>query len=188
MQIYQEPTYKHFDPEKAIICVVDQYNYPVYITITYPWTFQRSYHVCPGGIELEDRFGKKVEIFCFGGTLKIYNLIDVTACVLDSPAPILQMIGIDSVNSMLIEEMEILFAQRKAALHGTKKFTEHLTSVDPLNLYLSCLVTLKNKFNGFPCKWLPHVCKFLDLLHKEIQNLYRSNLWPSQIPPLAEIL
>jgi hypothetical protein len=85
--------------------------------VWHPWKEETSYRVCAGGIDLGDaRREQHVKAFTFGGTLRIDSYSLRTLCQLISPAPLLERTQQTAgLQEQLIEEVEILFAERRAA-------------------------------------------------------------------------
>jgi hypothetical protein len=90
---------------------------------------------------------------------------------------------------MLAEEVEGLLAKRQAFCHGHDKDFEHiLAKISPEELYISCINTLKDKFERSHHKELIHIRDFLNFIHCEVRFLKRENLWPSSPSSIGEIL
>jgi hypothetical protein len=146
------PTEQHFDVLRSHFFVANQEGEIERLSVTHPWTFDETAQVCAGLVEMEDWKGKKEEAFTFGGRLTIESQDTVTTCMLTSSAPILEISGATPLHALFIEEMEILFAKRKAAYHHHHEYETRLIEADPLKLYCACLEALFQKFEHLPHK------------------------------------
>ena len=183
------PTGKHFDPEKISITVVSEDRGAELLRAHHPWPGQEQYRACAGRVILQDRRGKKVEVFTFGGDLRIESEEMLTACVLTSPAPILERTGTSSIPELLAEETEIIFAERRADWgpdHST--FKDRLTAADPFILYCICLESLKEKFEQYPPREDEFIQQFVHFLNTEIKTLHELDKWPGSLPTIADVL
>ncbi len=176
------PTEKHFDPEIVTCTVAPTSGGTDELRVHHPWVSEPTYRVCAGHVLIEDRKGKQVAAFTFGGALHIDSNDQRTMCRLTSPAPILQCsLTSDPLEVMLGEEVEILFAERRAAwLHDEDAFDKRLAAADPLALYQACLRALRDKFEQFP-KWEePIIAKLIHFLHTTLPH--------PVLPSLVELL
>ena len=143
------PSGEHFDPE-SFVCPVATDSGLFELHVLHPWTQDPSYHVGAGEIVVEDARHKQVKAFTFGGALQIEADARRTLCQLASPAPLLMHAQqISSLDESLIEEVQVLFAERRAA-QDNDVFDRRLAAADPLQLYQACLVALNEKFAHFP--------------------------------------
>ncbi len=183
------PTEHHFDPEELYLHVKSKSNAIESLTIRHPWVHGSNYQVLAGSIELTDRYGKQEEAFTFGGNLKIESQDTVTICNLKSPAPILEISSADPILMMFIEEIEILFAKRRAALLSKPHtYEKHLINADPFKVYLACLNALIEKFEHLHHKKNPRTIEFLNFLHGEAKHVRDGGKTPILVPDLEEIL
>ena len=187
--INESPTEDHFDPKKIHISVKSEEDSIGFQTIRHPWMFDRTYQVLAGSIEITDRYGKEEEAFSFGGSLKIVSQDKSTICTLESPAPILEISSSDSILMMFIEEIEILFAKRRAVLLSKPhKYEKRLMNADPVKLYLACLNALTYKFEHLHSEEGLRIDEFLNFLHDERKRFKDEGLTPLLVPVLEEIL
>ena len=183
-----EPTSRHFDPDQVDVPTVSELGHIEKLRIQHPWPGPFECRTAPDFITLIDRKGKVVEAFTFGGEMRVVNDGKVTTCTITSPAPILGMLYPDNIASILAREVEILFAERRAAWsHDLKTYDKHLASADPMTLYLACLKALREKFEHLPHSTdiMQHFTYFLNheatIMH-HIHPLY------SNVPDLKDIL
>ena len=115
VRIRSLPTNLHYDPERVSFPIVIENGMKETLKIFHPWRYAPEYQVCAGSIVLEDRKGKQVEAFTFGGNLQIRTQDEITICTFESEAPILEMGTDDPIQELLIEEVDILLAERSAA-------------------------------------------------------------------------
>jgi len=180
------PTERHFDPTKVQFQIAVPPNSIERLTIHHPWTFSSRYRVCAGRIFITDRLAKKVEAFSFGGTLEILSDNERTVCALTSPAPIFDLCATHNLPMWLTSEVEILLAEQNARWqpHHHDEFDLHLSQIDPLLLYASCLQLLQAKH------WPVHEETYGEGAHfvrEEITRLKESGLWPPLVPPLSQL-
>ncbi len=183
------PTRKHFDPEKLSIIVASEHRGTDFLRVHHPWPGQDQYRACAGHVILQDRKGKKVEAFTFGGDLRIESEEMLTACFLTSPAPILVLIGTSSIPMLLAEETEIIFAERRADWEADRStFKDRLTAADPFTLYCVCLEAMKEKFERYPSRGDEFIQQLVHFLYTEIRTLHELDKWLVSVPTIAEIL
>ncbi len=182
------PTEQHFDPEVAVCTVAAIGGDVATLRIHHPWVLETPYRVCAGHIVLEDRKGKQVTAFTFGGTLHIDSDVHRTVCHFTSPAPILEHSRQrDTLEVLLGEEAEILFAERRAAARTHDDGFDHrLAKADPLHLYLACLAALRDKLDRWPAWEEPIHLEFKHFLRTTLDH--RSATDAIEIPALAELL
>lgn len=185
----EEPTLAHFDPEKVHIVAAAPRGVQS-LDIHHPWRLGDHFQVCAGHIKISDRVQKRINVFTFGGWVRITAVSDHTLCQFTSPAPFLELTDGSPVTLMLANEIDILLAQQRARLNPrtTADFDSKLILVDPMLLYLSCLQAFQHKFNRTDC-FSDSTCRhFKHDLNLEIARLQRENSWPSSIPSLVELL
>ena len=175
------PTGEHFDPE-SVTCLVASAGGASKLHVAHPWTQDNVYRVCAGEIDIEDVRQEHVKAFTFGGELRIDSDARRTVCQIISPAPLLEHARHQvSLEEHLIEEVLILFAQRRA-VQDDDVFDRRLAAVDPLQLYRACLVALDEKFAYFPLTDDVHR-RFKHFLHDAMQS------WADEaVPALADLL
>lgn len=118
--------------------------------VTHPWNQETTFRICAGEIDVEDARREHVRAFTFGGTLQIKSDVRYTVCQIASPAPLLEHTRqIPSLEEQLIEEVYILFAERRA-VQDEDVLQYKLAAADPLQLYHACLMALHEKFAHFP--------------------------------------
>jgi hypothetical protein len=183
------PTEKHFDPVKMTIKVAVGGKDIEFIKVQHPWSLLERYHAYPGRVILQDRKGKIVEAFTFGGELRIESEEALTVGMLTSPAPILELTSTSSIPSILAEETEIIFAERRAEWEPDHKtFIKKLIVADPFVLYCACLKYLKAKFDHSHIGDDGVIQYFVQFIHDEIEALQESHTWPAKLPTIAELL
>ncbi len=181
------PTERHFDPE-VVVCTVAIVGGVMNLRVHHPWILDTTYRVCAGHICLEDRKGKQVTAFTFGGELRIDSNEHRTACCFISPAPILEHSRQrDTLEVLLGEEAEVLFAERRAAARNQEDgFDRRLAAADPQQLYLACLAALRDKIDRWPSWEEPLHLEFKHFLHAALAA--RSTDEVFGIPVLTNLL
>ncbi len=180
------PTEQHFDVLRARFFVKHLKGEIERLTIAHPWNDEKTARVCAGVVEMEDRKGKKEEAFSFGGQLKIESQDLQTVCILVSPAPILEISGASPMNGLFIDELEILFAECRAAYPNHLEYETQLVKTNPFELYLACLNELIQKFERFPHKDKIYL-QLLWFLHSQKYRLDAAGLSRDPAPKLEDI-
>ncbi len=190
--IRKAPTGRHFDPVAVHLLIRSRPHIPSggveTISIHHPWPYESQFQACAGRIIIDDRFDKKVEAFTFGGNLSVLTQESETSCVLESPAPILELISTSSIAIALAEETEILLAERRAEwLPDIEAYEQRLTNVSPHDLYTTCLETLRQKHEHVQ-HLTEETHQLIRFIEDEIRALKEQKLWPDRVAALTEIL
>ena len=166
------PSEYHFDPEEMRLTVVDPFRGVDELTIEHPWFGGQAYRACAGHLVIADRHDKHLILFTFGGDVHIESQGEFSLIGLETPAPILLQSGAPTELALLIEEAEILLAQRRAARQEEPGlFDRHLSAAPPLELYLAMLVAMREKYTHLHFGEDEPVTKFKHLLKVEIEAL-----------------
>ena len=188
------PSWHHFDPEvlNLLVCSPEsegEARVAQPLTVYHPWPGEEHYQVLAGPIDLIDRQGQKRDIFSFGGKLTIHSSEELTACTLESPAPLLVEGGLDTLPRVLAEEAEILLAQRRSAwLPGLEDYEQRLIQARPDVLYAACLKALHERFLCLRQSGDQPAQDFCNFLHAEIDALDREGDWPALLPRIEDLL
>lgn len=183
------PTRLHFDPERVEIPALLPAGNVEMLLLYHPWPGTQSYRVYPGRLIVRDRVNKEVEAFTFGGQLEIKTGEDFTVCTVTSEAPILDLGLGQSVAEMLAEEVEILFAEQRAAWgRNLDALEQRLAEIDPLTLYLACTHSLRERFRHYPAGEDELIRHFQHLLNTERQQFEEIHPLPAQAATLEELL
>jgi len=185
--IFPSPTEMHFDIKVAHFFAKTQAGALERLSISHPWPFEKSAHVCAGLVEMQDDKGKKEEAFTFGGRLQIDSQEAFTTCTLVSSAPILEISGASPMHKLFIEEVECLLAERQAEYAVAGDYVKRLIQADPQQLYLAGLEALIQKFEPFPHKDDLYT-RFLVYLHQQKHRMEAAGLIKGPIQPLSHIL
>jgi hypothetical protein len=151
--ISQTPTEQHYDPKRVELNVVSYDQERVeHLKVTHPWNSRTTYRICAGVIRLIDRIGKVEEALTFGANLSIDPGEQVTCLFITSPAPIIKITNTTALNELLRDEIEILWAERRAhLLVKPGDFEKRLIKADPLLLYEASLNAMIAKFESPNC-------------------------------------
>ena len=186
--IKEIPTDQHFDPFLINLPIKSRGGIET-LKIHHPWSYGKTYRVCAGLVEMIDRNGIKEEAFSFGGNLTIHSKDEYTLIILASPAPIIDINAADQTKMLFVEEVEILLAERRAALLANKNaYESHLADINPLSLYVTCVYTLVKKYEHMVHKEDPEIMGFLNFVHAEFKRLKEEELAPLLIPSIEDIL
>jgi hypothetical protein len=153
---------------------------------------EESYRMCAGRLILSGVQDEPVQIFTFGSTMNLGHRARATLCQITSPAPLipLQLAYRHSTAMRLAEEIEVLFAQRRAAWgYDPGAYEQQLALADPHTLYLACLEALSIEFQDF-CLEAEHdfILEFISFLQTEIQTIQKLGEWPSHLCSLKDLI
>jgi hypothetical protein len=164
------PTEQHYDPEVVVCSVAVAGGGVMALRVQHPWILAPTYRVCAGHIRLEDRKGKQVTAFTFGGEVHIDSDVHRTLCRFLSPVPILEHSRARNTLEVLLgEEVEVLFAERRAAArHSDDDFERRLAAAEPRQLYWACLAALRDKIDRWPTWEESLHLEFKHFLHKAL--------------------
>jgi hypothetical protein len=194
INIFSAPSEMHFDPKVIRIPVftsVDRFHPQgiEQLKVHHPWLSQSSYHVAPGMLIISDRKDKKVEAFTFGGTLQIDGAEKYTKCVIQSDAPIIEIDGTNTTVMTMVEEIEIILAERRILwVQNEEEFEARLEEIPPSVLYAACLEELKTKIDHSHSRETSEIQDFNKLIAGEKRSLIEEGLWPEKVPSISEIL
>ena len=196
--IWNEPTHRHFDPESMELSVISDKRRPISLKISHRQyaesvqrekLFERHYEVAASVIRIVDRKHKVVEFFTCGGDFWVNHRMPFSLCILKSPAPIMPMNHGNTISVLLVEQLLILLAMRRADwIFDKNKYESRLADIKPFDFYTACLVSLREKYAHFPYyKMIEHV-KLHNFILEEIEILREHNQWPVYSPTLKQIL
>ena len=194
IKISKAPTERHFDPEIVNLLVFSSTTHRhtqgiEHLKVYHPWSYQASYQVAPGMLIISDRKGKKVEAFTFGGGLKIDMDDESTKCIIESGAPIIEIDMIESTVMMLVEEVEIILAKRRAIWgHDEGEFESRLVNIPPSQLYATCIEELTMQFEHDHSGEMTEYHDLYEFILAEKLGLKNEGLWPERLPSISEIL
>ena len=191
--IHESPTQHHFDPEKVTINIVQPNKKFDALIVRHPFSSlddEPVFRVCAGIVSIQDVKGKKVELFSFGGELRIESHNTYTMCNLSSPVPILNMVGLSPAQQRLADEIICILAERRAArLQSSGMFDEKLTTTSPVMLYCSFIMELSNRLKRMPSSGSSMLNEMRSLVRKEIEAIKKQGTWPAEkVPPISELL
>lgn len=188
--IQEVPSLHHFDPEKIILNIITADETISKVTLRHPfYALRNEIRVAAGQVAMIDRVGKRVEAFTFGGELLVESNETYTVFSLESPAPILYLDDMTSLQMRLVDEVKIIFAQRRAAwLHDLSRFEKRLAQVDPLMLYAACLIKLEANLKKYPCSGTDLVSRLGAVVKQEIKRLKSEGAWPPFVKPIEELI
>jgi hypothetical protein len=160
------------------------------LRIHHPWPEASRYRVCCGLIVLNDRKDKRIEAFTFGGELVIDPYETYTTCVFCSPAPILALSNEDTLARQFAAEVLAMLAEQQAVWNlrqPHEDFERRLTGIDPMSLYLACLVSMRTRLQPIVAgdRAVPSLLHLLARAQRDLE-LVRS--WPVSPITLSELL
>ena len=175
IHITSEPTNQHFDVFRVRFPIKTKMEEIEYLKVTHPWNYENGAVVCAGKAIMEDQKGKKEEAFTFGGQLDIKPQKIQTTCVLVSPAPILDICAEIPSHQHFIERVEILLAEVQAKFSDQLEYEKRLVRMEPMDLYLACLLTLSDRYEQLHQK-TDEQYQFLYYLHSQMYRLKAAKL------------
>ena len=159
------------------------------IRIHHPWSYERTYQVCAGLVEIFDDKGEPFEAITLGGRLQIDPREKFTTCTLMSSAPILVITDAKPLEILFVDEIKILIAERRAErLAEPHSYEERLINADPLTLYISLIYALIEKTEHSHYKDNTQIMQLLNFIHAERKRLQEEGLTPFYVPALEDIL
>jgi hypothetical protein len=190
INIYSEPTGKHFDPIRVHLFVFKADEDLVRVSISHSWTGPSPLQVGPGRVILQDYRDKMVTAFTFGGEMEITNHSLYTSCHLTSPAPIFHLVQGQDTPTILVTEFESFLARRRAEWAGNETgFEARLAKIEPFTLFLVGLATIKEhlyhvqpQLRGESYRQEVHV------INEAIRTVQTNGHWPASLPTLAQLL
>lgn len=190
INLVEEPTRQHFDPQRATFWVVGSDGDVVQVTILHPWRGQQRLRVCAGRIIMVDRKGKMVEAFSLGGDLEMTVHETCTSCELTSSAPIIHLQDTQDVPTDLVSEFEALLARLHARWHGDDiGFRKKLATIEPFTLFVAGLAAIKERFDQTPAYL--HSDRYRQashLINQAIETMQHNGKWPQTPPKLDDLL
>jgi hypothetical protein len=190
INLYEEATKEHFDPQRATFWVVGSDGDVVQTTIRHPWRGQQHLRVCAGRIIMVDRKGKVVEAFSLGGDLKVTVHDSYTGCELTSSAPIIHLQNTQDLPTDLVNEFEALLARLHARWYDDDTgFKTKLATIDPFTLFVAGLVAIKEQLD----QTLAHLHddrhrQASHLIDQAIETIQKNGKWPATPPNLSDLL
>jgi hypothetical protein len=191
--IRPEPTHQHYDPETLELNVKEfdpaQGVVVRKLAVFHPWQGMNQYRGVPGRIIISDRRDKKLEAFCFGSNLTIENDENLTRCTIQSEAPLLEMFDLASLPALLATEVEVMLAElRGRSIEDLEGFQSRLATVDPFQLYRSCLIELRERLADFDHQTLDPCAELRNFILGEIEALKQQGKWTGRQPSLDSLL
>jgi len=154
-----------------------------------PWGRPGRHRAVAGRVLIEDRYGKQVEAFTFGGAFSIDLQEAYTSCHLESPAIILHPTHPESIPWLLARLGQQFLAKRSAAhLPNLEIYERKLIQADPLLLYAVFLQSNQKRFVNFPHPHETSIHRIRYALQAEIERMQDSNTWLQHLPSIEEIL
>lgn len=187
--IRKEPTGKHFDVQTLRLRLRDEYGAAKWRTFIWLSPLESAGHVCPGTVTLEDRLGKQVEFFTFGGSLEMTLGSGEMVYSLRSPAPVLDLtMPEETVADQLAFETEELLGRIGVKWGENERgFNQRLAEVHPFQFYVTALGSILRHYEqGHVLEEAHH--KFVAMLRREREWLIEKSLWPAKSLALEDLL
>lgn len=187
--IRKEPTGKHFDAQALHLRLRDEYGGARWRTLSWLSPLEDTGHICPGMVTLQDRSGKQVEFFTFGGSLEVTSGPGEMVYSLRSPAPVLELNAQEeTVSDQLAAETEELLGRIEVKWGKDEKgFSRRLAKVDALQFYLATLASILHRYAQVRILEKAHHDLFATL-RGEREWLVEKHLWPAKPLVLENLL
>jgi hypothetical protein len=181
--LHEIPTSMEFGIRWINISVKSRDGTIEFLKIQHPWLDERTYQVCAGLIEIVGDKGEKFEAFTLGGSLQIDTQERFTACIVESPAPILVITGARPTGALFIDEIKILLAERRAdRLTEPNSYDKRLINADPLELYISLINALIKKMDHSHHKDNSQIMQLRIYINAENKRLHEENISHLYLP------
>ena len=95
-----------------------------------------------------------------------------------------------SAIDLLVNEIEVLFAQRMAFWgKGKTDFCKRVYEAEPLTLFLAALVELKKEIRKLPLDVREHGYQgFSQIIDETVHTLEEASDWPETVPLIADLI
>lgn len=165
------PTERHYDPETVQLFLSEGQGYPALATLHMDSELGDRNRICPGQLEITDRFNKRLGFFTFGGEVDVAVAPGVNVFTIRSPAPILSLSNgfRDEMADQLASGTEALWARLRVRWGvNDSAFMRRLASLHPLELYAATLESLHVSYQDSPIlrQTFP---EFYGMLRRELQ-------------------
>jgi hypothetical protein len=187
--IRHEPTGKHFDPQALHLHLRDESCSAKWRTLSWLSPLEGTGHVCPGAVTLEDRSGKEIQFFTFGGSLEMTSGSGEMVYSLQSPAPVLELVAPEeTIPDQLAAETEELLGRIEVKWGEDEEgFRRRLAEVDPLQFYIATLGSILHHYEQI------HILEeayheLVAALRQEREWLIEKHLWPAKSLALEDLL
>jgi hypothetical protein len=188
INVYSEPTLKHFDPEEVKLWVVEAVTGNTVLTkIKHPYNGPRRLSLGVGRVIIQDRKHKTVEAFVFGGDMFLTDRGDYTHTVIVSSAPIMRLIDRNAIETIVTSEFEALLAQGHATWKGNDAgFYDKLTQIEPKMLLAAGLIAIQEHLSKMPTTDSHRRVKHaVSQIRTTLEN---AKQWPSVVSTLDDLL
>jgi hypothetical protein len=183
-----DPTGRHYDPEQLRLRTINKDQRIEYSKIYHPWPGESQLKVAVGDIVLRDRKEKTIEVFTFGGVLKIERSGECTKCSILSPVPIIDLRDDHLETHLLAQESKALIAQRRIDWDkDLEGFEERIAETDAQRLYYGILRSLEVEFRNYPKDDRINTQDFLQFLERQIE-IAESMFDPIHLPGSIEAI
>lgn len=195
VRVFDEPTERHFDPDHLTLPVAGGDGSLGTVVVTHPWHGPASLRACAGRIVLRDRKRKTVEAVSFGSSVRLRVLAGHTHCLIQSPAPIMEVApvgsaGYDRAVTWLATEAEAMLARRRAHwITDEAGYARRLAEVDPAELYRAMLAAIDRRLrHGRPASRTQQDRAVLRLIERAREADAAARPGPTAPPPLEELV
>jgi hypothetical protein len=174
--------------DALVLTVVDWQGRPHVRKIHAGTTPDESDKVAPGRIYIRSHRESEGTFYTFGGRLTVEPLAQETILTISSTAPLLELTPRqETATNLLAAEAEVLLGKVEMAQGWSDpELMEHLTSVEPLALYLAILQSLSTSYEDADA--LRHrQSRLASLIQSEKKWFSKSGQWSITQPDLATL-
>jgi hypothetical protein len=189
--ISAKPTQRFFDARRLQIPTFDgRYFHQTQVT-RHELAPLETFQVCVGEMRLDAFNGDHLRAFSFGGTLRASIDIDDLNCEFTSSAPVFKLQSDPGgISGVIADEILDLLAEKQTRLpRHEDELYERLGSVDPYQLFLTCLVSVQQRADSIPMSMRREgYHKLVAALKRAIQIVKDTDGWDGHAPNLDELL
>lgn len=182
INIFSDPTHLHFDPSEVELYISADSAIDL-VKITHPFYGPNQAKVVAGRVIISDRLGEKVEAFCFGGDIQMFELAAMTTCIITSSAPIFDLNPYNRDRCDLVDEVETIFALRRGFWSAAlDEYERRLCQIEPLKLFVLILSEIKRRLDQLPYQAADNRIHELLTCIQHHQNILRENHLVPTVP------
>lgn len=188
-----QPQERGFDSARLRLPIIEHQEIQE-VEVMHPWVNlagRSPLCLAAGRFTLYDHADHALYGFSLGGQVEVKDQEDLTSCCLSSSAPLLLLQDDpESPDRVLADELEALFARRRAAWGlDEAMFVSRMQAADPMKLLAACLGTLDARLKRITS--LDHGRQYQDLeqhIHHLQEVLQNDGSWPSIVPRIEDLI
>lgn len=189
--IPNQPAKRFFDVKVLHVPTYDGRFYHQTLITRHEFSPVEEFQVCLGELRLESFQGENLWMFSYGGTLVTTIEKDDLICEISSDAPLFEIKDDPgSVDRVIADEILEMLALLEPKLGiDQDELYDRLSSFSPYKVFLSCLVSLQNRFaSASSSNRRDRFHHAENKLHKDIKIIQDTDGWEGDSPSLEELL